>query len=112
MGIDWILLPIMQEAVKNMETGPKKIKETLTKKASPVSQKRRDLKVRCPKCAASLEPELQSVELVSDSLNKFGRRELNYVAHAKEFLEWIPASKKFRCLICRETFTLKELALQ
>lgn len=103
---------IKQESFQRSETGPTKMSETLHKKASPVSKKSGDLKVRCPKCHKDLEPQLLSVDLKSDRLNSYGRRELNYVAQSKDLLQWLPLEKKFRCLICREKFTLKELAVQ
>jgi hypothetical protein len=85
-----------------------KTSETLTKKASLEKQKVRT----CPHCHNSLEPQLLSVELQQEGINECGREQLTYLARTSEFLQWLPEEKKYRCLICKGKFTLKELAIQ
>ena len=55
--------------------------------------------------------ELKSVALLSDQVNKFGRREITYVAEHQDNIHWEKDSR-YHCDICGGSFSYKEYTLQ
>jgi len=66
--------------------------------------------MNCPECGA--EFDLENVQLVSDELNEFGRRQLTFVAEGTSWIRWNPKKKMYSCLKCNIKFSKKEGALQ
>lgn len=59
----------------------------------------------CPKCNAKMS-DLEKIELVSDVLNEYNRKQLTFVATHKENIHW--NGKKYHCSKCGIDFSFKD----
>ena len=65
----------------------------------------------CPRCQ-SPDSILKSVELQSDHVNEFGRRELLFIAESEQIISWDPGKKLYHCENCGLDYSFRDHTME